>query len=413
MLRPILIVLVAIAVAYAAWFNAAAAIYSKFAPPIGLQLDPSSALALVNLAESAAKNNPARFRKIAQGHARRAIASEPLSARALRQMGTYYSTTGDELRGGQLVRLSAMLTKRDPVGQMWLAEDALRRRDGEAALRAFDIVIRTAPEAQELSFRLLGAALADTEFRSIFAQYAKTQPDWLKPFIEYNVSTMTQPQLLSRTLVKLSPLPRATLNDAAAGALLTSLVNRAPVEDVRDFYRTLPGSNAKFLISLSFAPASEAFRLPPIGWETISGSNVQGFGNVDGKNISIEAIVMPGRSGTAARKLLFLPPGNYAWRGNADLSQMVAMGSATLSLLCNKGPGEWSSVGSSELKTGINKIAFTVPAGCDAQLLTIDLVGGDSQVDSNMVISDMALAPITKVQSQFVQQKKRARSALR
>lgn len=392
--RSSLIIFAAIVLAYAAWSNAAAALYSKFSPPTGLRLDPSSALALINITEAAAKAKPSQFEKVAAGNARRALKSEPLSARAIRQLGVYYGLQGDQERARELVQLSSRMSKRDPAGQLWLAEDALRRRDGLAAMRAFDALIRTTPETHELAFQTLGAALGVPEFRSIFVDYTRRQPAWLKPFIQTNIGTMERPELLSKTLIMMQPLPKDVLDEATSAALLTSLANRAPIAEVRDFYRTLPGTNNLLLRSLSFAKPSDAFRLPPIGWETYTTGNVQGFGIVEGRDAAIEAIVMPGRSGTVARKLLYLTAGRYRWRGVADVSKMVAGGTVSVRMTCNTGPGSWTSIGASELKNGQNATIFTVPANCPAQLLQFDVVGGDSQIDSSMLVHRMALEPI-------------------
>lgn len=393
MFRIIAIIVATIALAYAAWASAAVQLYSKFAPEYGLRLDPSSARALIGTIEKAGEGkDKSVFLKVARPRAVRAIRSEPLSVRAVRQLGTYYAMTGDKQRGRNLIKLSATLSRRDAAGQLWLADDHLRRGEAEDALRSIDVVIRTQPETNEAAFRVLGSTLADPEFRQTFVAYAKSKPLWLRPFVEYNIGALQQPEILSRMLVQLRPLSRDVLSEDSAARLLSALADRSPISDVRAFYLKQPGASEKALQSLDFARTADSFRYPPVGWQMMNSDDVQGFGDIDGNSISIEAIVMPGRHGIAARKLLLLPAGRYRWTGSADLTGLNG-GTASLGLLCNAGPGKWVRSTASDLQAGRNSVDFTVPTGCPAQLLTIEATGADSQTEGNLTISKMRLAP--------------------
>lgn len=391
MFRTTAIILATLALAYGAGSSAAVGLYSKFAPERGLQLDSSSAAALIATTERAHdKKDKSEFLRIARPRALEALRSEPLAARAVRQLGLYYAIKGDKTRGRKLVLMSSKLTRRDASGQLWLAEDNLQAGRAREALRAIDIVIRTQPETNEAAFQVLGTTLADPEFRTSFVSYVKSRPEWLGPFIEYNIGALKNPEALSRTLVQMHPLPRGLVSEESATRLLDALTDRAPIGEARAFYVRQPGSSQNALVSLAFAKPADNFRYAPIGWQMLNGADVQGFGDLDGKSASIEAIAMPGRRGTAARKLLFLSPGSYRWTANADLSGLAG-GSGSFNLLCNAGPGKWERSDSQELVKGANVFAFSVPAGCPAQLLTIEAAGADSQSEGNMTISNMRL----------------------
>lgn len=393
MFRIVAIVLATLGLAYAAWANSAITLFSKFSPERGLMLDPSSAQALTNVTERAgAKKNKSTFLKIARANSIAALRSEPLSSRGLRQLGTYYTMVGNVPKGRKLIEMSAQLSHRDTPGQLWLANDYLRSGKSRDALQAIDIVIRTQPQTRDVAFGALGNALVDPEFRKVFVPYVRSKPSWLKPFIQFNVS-LKQPQLLSRTLMQMQPLSPDIFDDRTAGALLSALVNRAPIEEARVFYLKMPGASAKPLTSIEFARPTDTFLFPPFGWELMNTGHVQGFGELDDGGLVIEGLAVPGRSGTVARKLLFLRSGTYRWTGDADLSGMNGGGSAGVGLLCNAGPGQWSRSSATELNAGRNQFTFTVGAACPAQLLTIDIAGADTQTDASMKIVDMRLAP--------------------
>jgi hypothetical protein len=393
MFRIVAIVLATLCLTYAAWANSATILFSKFAPERGLSLDSTSAQALLNITEKAgAKKDKATFLKIARANSIAALRSEPLSSRGLRQLGTYYTMVGNVPKGRQLIEMSAQLSHRDTPGQLWLISDYLRNGKSRDALQAIDIVIRTQPQTRDAAFGALGNALVDPEFRKVFVPYVRSKPSWLKPFIQFNVS-MKQPQLLSQTLMQMQPLSQDIFDDRTAGELLSALVNRAPIEEARQFYLKMPGAHAKALTSIDFARPGDTFRFPPFGWELTNDGNVQGFGDIDNGRVGLEGLAVPGRSGTVARKLLFLRPGTYRWTGDADFAGMNGGGSAGVSLLCNAGPGKWNRSSAAELKAGRNQFIFTVDATCPAQLLTIDIAGADTQSDASMKIVDMQLAP--------------------
>lgn len=399
MLRIIVIVATTLALAYAAWADSASAIFSKFSPERGLKLDPHSAQALMNITEKAgAKKDQTQFLRIARENSVRALHSEPLSSRALRQLGVYYAMTGNVEKGRKLIELSSSLSRRDTPGQLWLTDNYLRSGKSREALQALDIVMRTQPQTREAAFGALGNALADPEFRRVFVPYVRNKPSWLKPFIQFNVS-LKNPEVLSRTLIQMGAISKEVVDERTAGALLISLVNRSPIDDVRAFYLSIPGTSAKSLSAINHARAADAFKFPPVGWELMNDGNVQGFGDVKDGDVGIEALAAPGTSGTAARKLIFLRPGTYRWSGSADLGDMQGGGSASIDLLCNAGPGKWEPSSSTELKSGRNQFVFTVNADCPAQLLGLRIAGADTQNDASMRMTRMQLLAINAPRS--------------
>ncbi len=396
MIRLALTSVATAAIAYAAWANTASTFYGKFSAEQGPQFIAPSARGLINTTEKAeAQKDNKTFLKIARLNSIRALESEPLSPNAVRQLGVYFTATGNSTKGRELVLLSAELSRRDAIGQLWLAQDNLSNRKPNAGLRALDVVIRTQPEAHEPAFRLLGASLANSEFRDIFVAYTVNRPPWLRKFIEYNVSNLKQPQLLAQTLARMEPLPNSVLTEESAGLLLALLVNRAPIAESRDFYLRLPGASQKNLTTIDFARPADTFRFAPIGWDLSNTPDVQGFGNLEGKTLSIEALAMPNRHGTAARKLLFLRPGAYRWSVNADLSGMHGKATGAMRLRCNHAAGAWSVATQKDFTSGPNKLEFTVGSDCSAQMLTIDVTGAENQSDASMIISKMTLVPLS------------------
>lgn len=365
----------------------------RFVPDAVLKLDSRSPGALINLTERAwQEKDKASFKRIAESNTLAVLKAEPLSYRALRQRGLYYATIGDTDKARELIALSTTLSRRDSLGQLWLAEDFGRLGQLDKSLNAFDIVIRTQPDAREAAYRMMGAALGNREFRQLFVKLARTNPPWLPSFLAYNVGEAARPSDIAEVVRALQPLPAATLPAKEANALLSRLVASAPIEDARALYMALPNARPEVLTSLTFTSAKDAFLNPPFGWEVSDNAGIQAFPASEGKTPAIEAVVMPGYRGVAARKLLFLPAGTYDWGGTANLTQLAPGAAARMVLSCFSKPGQWDRIGEFPLRSGVNRIAMQVPGKCPAQLLALELVGADNQTDSSMTLGVMALS---------------------
>ncbi len=392
-IRFLAVAIGSVALAYIAGAQAFETWGSRFMTDAVLKLDSRSAGALAMQSERAWEDkDKSRFQKIAKANSLNALRSEPLSYRAVRQLGLYYNAAGNPAKARELIDLSTKLTRRDGLGQLWLAEDYARRGRLNESLRAFDIVIRIQPDAREVAYRAMGAALADTEFRNAFVTLARRGPPWLPSFLAYNVGESARPADIAAIVRALQPLPPSVLPAKETGALLSRLVDSAPIDDARLLYLSLPMARRERLTSLAFSSPRDVLLYPPFGWEVFDNTGVEAFGGSDGKSATIEATVMPGYRGTAARKLLFLPAGSYDWSGTTDLTQMAPEATAKIVLSCYSAPGKWARSGEFPLRNGANRFAISVPGKCPAQLLSIELVGADNQADSSMTLGSMALA---------------------
>lgn len=395
MIRIVIIIVATLALSVTAWEQAATAWFGKFSPQLALQIRPDHPAALINVSQLAiSQKKEAEFKRIARANALTALSQEPLSATALHQLGRYYAKKGEVARGRNLIMLSAALSRRDSASQLWIFEDRLKAGRSLQALQALDVLLRTEDDTRETIFRTFGSLLIDPQFRRVFIQFVGNQPPWMKEFLAFSVGTVSRPEAFAQTLAAMQPFPRRLLSDEQLGIVLVELANKAPISEVRLFYLDIPGTDPKLLTSLAPARGSNAFRFPPVGWELMSDSNGQGFGYFNENTYTIEALALPGRRATIARKVLFLKPGTYRWTGIVDNSGMRDQASAALRMLCNQGIGRWRATAFSPLRSGLNRWDFDVPTGCDAQALVIETVGSESQSDASMSVTKMTLQGI-------------------
>lgn len=393
MVRFLTVAICSITLAYMAGAHAFKIWGGRFMAHAVLAIDHQAPQALITQTEAAwQEKNKGDFKRIAKANSLTVLEREPLSFRALRQLGYYYSITGDQSKARELITLSTKITRRDGGAQLWLAEHYAQTDRLDESLRAFDILIRTQPDAREVAYRAMGVALANPEFQRSFVKLARRNPPWLASFLAFNVGESSQPSHVAAVVRALQPLSVEMLPTAEAGTLMSRLVALAPIDDAKAFYLSFPNARPSALTSLSFASTREAFLYPPVGWEVFDNTGVQAFGADDGKSAAIEAVVMPGYRGVAARKLLFLPTGSYNWSGTADLTQMAPGATARMTLFCYSKPGEWIRGNEYSLRAGLNRFALSVPEKCRAQLLSLEMVGPDSQTNSSMTLGSMTLS---------------------
>ena len=116
--------------------------------------------------------------------AEHALASEPLSARALRMLGQVAEAGGDEVGAGNFMRAATLRSNRESVATYWLMRKSAENKDYATALRCADILLRTRSETMPFVMPTL-VQIADNkaasgELKNLLA----SNPPWRAQFFE-------------------------------------------------------------------------------------------------------------------------------------------------------------------------------------------------------------------------------------
>jgi tetratricopeptide (TPR) repeat protein len=390
-----LILVATLVFAYLAFASSFTALAAKFSPATALAWDATAPRALATEIELLSqKKDKRRFQEQAAPAMVAALRREPLNPRAVRLLALALEESGKEERAREGMKLASRISRRDPGTQLWMAMDYAKTGNASEVLRAYDVLLRTQPAAQEAAFRQLKAALADARFRREFGGFIGKNPPWLKAFVDVSAQTEGGHDNLAKTLAAAAPLPPGTLSENTTGMILDRLVDDGRVVDAKLFYLSLPGRSESALTSLQFGGGKSAFALPPVGWQVLNTADVQGFAHMKDKVLTFEGVAQPERRGTIARKLLYLPPGNYSATVKANLADMRTGAEAQMALACLDANRKWTKRQEMTLRPGTNRLDFQIAADCPAQLVLFGMNGGDAQGEAVVTLQDPRLARV-------------------
>lgn len=154
------------------------------APAKAVAIWPWNAAALSTLGEQAIVDNASNPAAVttATTFARQALDLDASSALAYAVLGMA-ADARREPNARSLLLTSERLSRRIVLPQLWLIEDAVERGDVDAALRHFDIALRTSKEAPALLYPVLMSAAGDPNITAKLAALLRSRPLWRDDYL--------------------------------------------------------------------------------------------------------------------------------------------------------------------------------------------------------------------------------------
>ena len=169
--------------------------------------------------------------------ARAALDDEPLAAPALVALALDSQLRGDTAQARRLFVHSDALSRRDFGTRLWLIEDAVGRGDVAAALRHYDIALRTEKRAPDLLFPVLAGAIADPAIAAALAKTLATQAPWGNALINYLAGPTEHAVDVAPFFQRASKLGVA-VSPFAQSALVNTLVAKGLFNAGWNYYRS-------------------------------------------------------------------------------------------------------------------------------------------------------------------------------
>lgn len=116
------------------------------------------------------------------GYARRAVASDPISAQAVSILGQAQLYSQHAAEAHEAFRVSGRLGWRDGMTQIYWLDQALQDQDYKVASERLDALLRQRP-TDENRDRLLAAVTATEEGRTALAERLKLSPPWARTIV--------------------------------------------------------------------------------------------------------------------------------------------------------------------------------------------------------------------------------------
>ncbi len=323
--------------------------------------------------------------------AKLALRQDPTAVTAAATLGINAQIRGDTAGARRIFAYAQTLSRRDLRTQLWAIEDAVSRGDISAALKQYDITLRTSEYGPDLLFPVLGSAISSPAIREALIETLAAKPAWTQAFIEYLVGSDADPRSVRGLFVGLRH-KRVPISDNAQAGLIISLMKQDLKNEAWDYYRSLhPAADRRKSRDDRF---SSSLGTPtPFDWEPIENdglrASIQRANNGGVVDFSAPADI----GGVILRQIQLLPPGVYILRGHSANINQPEGSRPYWSLVCDDGKEIGRiDVPNSDQRNGNFEGRFVVPEGCGMQSLQMtvrpsDAVGGVvGQIDRAQLI---------------------------
>lgn len=267
--------------------------------------------------------------------ARHALRRDPTVVAAVQTLGLAAQARGDRARADRLLAYADRLSRRDLQTHLWAIERDVARGDTDAALREYDLALRTSPAARDLLFPVLGGAVADPAIAHAFLRRLAAAPAWRGDFLFFMA---TERRVLPAQAVRFLASARAVGASAAPGDVAT-LAARAVIAG--DFatawgaYRLIrPGADVRRVRDPGFAALSES--PAPFDWNPSTDGGIVARSATEAGRGGLEVEAEPGTAGIVVDQMQMLPAGRY--RLEVDAGAVSDGGELVWSLACRNGP---------------------------------------------------------------------------
>ena len=332
-------------------------------PFLATKIAPWNAAAAANAA--AALRDPRNPQ--ARALVRRALARDLTQVPAIELRALDLAASGKPAEARALFGISDRLSRRSLPTRLWLIQDSVDHGNVAGALRNFDIALRTTTDAQPILFPILARASADPTLTAQLAELIDRPSDWRQMFFEWAFRNERGLRAIAGVAARMKDESFLAANNDDQ-RLIERLVT------ARDF------SGARLLHSRFRAPGSavadphfaDARARYPFGWGLVSNGSLGAERALGGSSPMLAYRAAPANSGQVAAQLLTLSPGRYAL---ATRSASAGTGAPPYwSVTCGDANGAQLARLDQPMSAGAaGKTAFTVPAGCTGQWLTLSV----------------------------------------
>lgn len=318
--------------------------------------------------------------------AARAISRDPVDASAYSALALAAEGSGQMVRATELMMLAHAMSRRERLTEIWLIRQSVRIGDYPAAVRHFDIAMRTSTRRTADLMPLLAAATADPRMVSALAPVLARDPDWKTPFL-------MSLSIGGPNAVHVAQLSRGRLDPRKADerAVIARLIQRLVYERRNDLawlvYREArPGTPDAAASALRDGGFAAGAGFPPFEWELTEQPDLGALREPrrdGGQGFALALIAESGRTGQVARQLVRLPPGAYRLQFDVGAVPADALDRPRVSLSCADAttPFYEARPGRSGATTQRVQGAFTVSSGCRWQTVSIGIGSNETPAE--------------------------------
>ncbi|WP_164549695.1 hypothetical protein [Altericroceibacterium xinjiangense] len=359
-------------------------------PSLALKLAPQNASAIVSVFNSAITSGAADGQEISGwiDATQLALRSDPLNARALRMLAYVSGQDEEDLpRVERLLSLSERVSRRDPLAQMWLIENAVRDGDVDSALRHYDRALTTRPSSAGQLVPVLASALREPLVRQALVPYVRAERPWIEPMLSVAID---QARDLDPVVAFFRSYggARAVPGHAELEARLLERLAKAGRIDDAVAYAASAGADLK-AFGITESTIDERFR--PLVWTFYQGATGEVSAGPDGElAVSVDSNTRI----VAATRVVSRPAGSYTLVEAVSYADSARAPEITWTAYCRTAEGSrqfWTRTLPVVPDARQVEAPLQIPSGCSGVQFDLEVTGADAIGRSEVTISNLTL----------------------
>lgn len=396
--RWVLLGIYALLVATVMWLgfaNAVGNVSRNKNPELALQMDADNPVALTVKGDLILQSGPAsdslgQIKRLAL----RSVARQAINPAGLRLLGFVDALEGRNSKAEKLMNLSSRLSRRELGTRLWLIETAVDKENVTEALTHYDIALRSNIDSYQILLPTLTDALVDPEVRRGMWKFVNSPPPWMPSFLDVAISTSAHPEDIAKTLIGGGGLPEYPPYKGFSDRLAEQLIAKHQYGAFRDYYRSLKGGDPSALTNPSFIISNIDPIVTAAGWQLSSNTNVNAAFNANKGKYDLSVFVGSGNREMAARKLLFLSPGDYNFVAVFNATEENRGAQASWQMHCLRADNKvslWTATGDIVRGRRTTRQSFNVSHDCPSQSLEMTAIGTNGQNGTDFVVESISI----------------------
>ena len=310
--------------------------------------------------------------------AKSALRSDPTAVDAVVVLAMQAQLRGDANEANQLFDYALQLSRREFRPQLWAIEKAVNDGNYRAALRSYDLAMRTSGYAQEVLFPIIASAMRAKEIRAEVLGLMTKNPAWRDSLIHY-ISVMPQASRVAQALLPELASAGIPFERTDAVGVVRTLVDQQEYELAWHLDTFLGGAKNR-------AASRDPFFLgrpdgaSPFDWSIIKAPGSSVSITPDGEKGTADFSVAPRSGGVILSQLTTAPSGKYRFFYSAEQFQPGDEGEVKWTVACESG-AQITSLALVRRPSQDGTKEFVIPAGCPEQRLQLWALNSSQSAD--------------------------------
>jgi len=359
-------------------------------PELAVTIDPHNSDAMIAAGDARLQTvNLGPEADALRKFSRETLEQSPYAVVALRNMAMILVAEDQEPKALKYVNVATRLSQRDYLTHAWLLGYLFRNGQVAESVREADILLKQRVETWETVMPALVALTSDNRVVEPLARVLAANPEWRGTFLLKLGTANPYPDASFALFDRLKALGAPATPEELSPYFRSDAANKMPPATLYTQWRALLPANAgKSATALLRDGDFAGLKAPdPFNWRFFPGDDVYAE-RAQGPSTMGNALYLSfrgTRDTTFATQRLVLAPGNYVLRGRTLGDDQNADNFFKWTVRCLT-PGREAILAEGGLNAQVaqfvgHELRFTIPGGCDQQLLEIDGVGGDPGSD--------------------------------